>query len=343
MTKGGQYTGNVNSPFSGVALYGNNDKVSYTQYFANGTHDFTLRGCSNNDQMARVDLKIGGQTKGTFYYGGSYPAEYTIKNVSHGTGNQTIELVVTADNGQWDAYIDYLRIDGAGVGGNETGNTGNQGNQGGNNQGGNTANQKLIALTFDDGPSSTTSEVLDILEKYNVKATFFLIGQNVNSNTLSIMQRQVRNGHELASHSYTHQDMTNMSAQSIRNEMEWTSSAIKNSVGATVKFFRPPYISVNNTMYQNIDYPFIQGTLINDWENSTSVQQRVNNALGAAKDGQIILLHDFQGNSQTVQALPQIIEGLQRQGYTFVTVSELFEKKGVNPNVEYKIWSNVNN
>nr|7AX7_A Chain A, Endo-1,4-beta-xylanase [uncultured bacterium] len=203
-------------------------------------------------------------------------------------------------------------------------------------------NEKLIALTFDDGPSSTTSDVLDILERYGVKATFFLIGQNVNSNTLSIMQRQVRMGCELASHSYTHQDMTNMSAQNIRNEMEWTSSAIKNSVGVDVKFFRPPYIAVNNTMYQNIDYPFIQGTLINDSENSTSVQQRVNNALGAAKDGQIILLHDFQGNSQTVQALPQIIEGLKNQGYTFVTVSELFEKKGVNPNVEYKIWSNAN-
>ncbi|MDC7294766.1 polysaccharide deacetylase family protein [Butyrivibrio sp. DSM 10294] len=343
MTKAGQYTGNVNSPFGGVALYANNDRVSYTQYFAGGTHDFTLRGCSNNSNMARVDLKIGGQTKGTFYYGGSYPAEYTIKNVSHGTGNQTIELVVTADDGQWDAYIDYLKITGAGVGDN-TGNTGNNGgNNGGNNQGGNSANQKLIALTFDDGPSSTTSDVLDVLEKYNVKATFFLIGQNVNNNTLSIMQRQVRNGHELASHSYTHQDMTRMSAQQIRNEMEWTSSAIKNAVGAEVKFFRPPYISVNNTMYQNIDYPFIQGLLINDWENSTSVQQRVNNALGGAKDGQIILLHDFQGNSQTVQALPQIIEGLQNQGYTFVTVSELFRLKGVNANVEYKIWSNVNN
>ena len=109
MTKGGQYTGNISSPFSGVALYANNDKVSFDQYFAYGTHDFTLRGCSNNDKMARVDLYIGGQYKGTFYYGGSYPAEYTIKNVSHGTGNQTIELRCTADDGTWDAYIDYLR------------------------------------------------------------------------------------------------------------------------------------------------------------------------------------------------------------------------------------------
>ena len=79
----------------------------------------------------------------------------------------------------------------------------------------------------------------------------------------------------------------------------------------------------------------------NDWESSTSASQRVNSVLSSAKDGDIILLHDFQGNSQTVDALPQIIEGLKNQGYTFVTVSELFEKKGVNPNVEYKIWSNV--
>jgi hypothetical protein len=109
MTKSGQYTGNISNPFNGVALYANNDKVSFNQYFAYGTHDFTLRGCSNNDKMARVDLYIGGQYKGTFYYGGSYPAEYTIKNVSHGTGNQTIELRCTADDGTWDAYIDYLR------------------------------------------------------------------------------------------------------------------------------------------------------------------------------------------------------------------------------------------
>lgn len=110
MTKGGKYTGNIGSPFSGVALYANNDSVKYTQYFESGTNSFSLRGCSNNSNMARVDLKIGGQYKGTFYYGGSYPAVYTINNVSHGTGNQTVELIVTADDGNWDAFLDYLQI-----------------------------------------------------------------------------------------------------------------------------------------------------------------------------------------------------------------------------------------
>lgn len=110
MTKGGQYTGTISSPFNGVVLYANNDMVKYTQYFASGTHNFSLRGASSNSNMARVDLKIGGQTKGTFYFGGSSPAVYTLNNISHGTGNQEIQLVVTADDGTWDVYLDYLEI-----------------------------------------------------------------------------------------------------------------------------------------------------------------------------------------------------------------------------------------
>lgn len=110
MTKSGTYASNISSPFSGVALYANGDSVKFTQYFGLGTHNFSLRGASNNANMARVDLRIGGQLKGTFYFGGSSPAVYTLNNVSHGTGNQEIELIVTADNGTWDAYLDYLEI-----------------------------------------------------------------------------------------------------------------------------------------------------------------------------------------------------------------------------------------
>ncbi|QJC52081.1 1,4-beta-xylanase [Paenibacillus albicereus] len=110
MTKGGSYTSNISSPFTGVALYGNNDLVKFTQNFTTGTHSFSLRGASSNSTMARVDLKIGGVTKGTFYFGDSYPAVYTISNVSHGTGNQEIQLVCTSDNGTWDVFLDYLEI-----------------------------------------------------------------------------------------------------------------------------------------------------------------------------------------------------------------------------------------
>lgn len=337
MTKSGQYASNISSPFNGVGLYANNDSVSYNQYFASDTHDFTLRACSNNDNMAKVDLKIDGETKGTFYYGGSYPAEYTIKNVKHKTGNQKVELVVTADDGNWDAYLDYLKIGGIAAAGSASSSNNSYSNNNNNNN-----NSKLIALTFDDGPTSTTGQVLDVLEKYNVKATFFLIGQQVNSNTMATMQRQVNMGCELASHSYTHEDMSKMSAQQVRDQEEWTASAIKNTVGVDVKFFRPPYISVSNTMYENIDVPFIQGTMHNDWVDGTTSQQVASSVINGAQDGQIVLLHDFQGNTRTVNALPQIIENLKNQGYTFVTVSELFSQKGVNPNQEYKIWSSVN-
>ena len=119
-------------------------------------------------------------------------------------------------------------------------------------------------------------------------------------------------------------------------------SAIKNSVGYDVKYFRAPYLSISNIMHQNINATFIAGSTHGDWENYSTTQSIVNSVLNSAKDGLIILLHDFQGNNKTVQALPQIIESLKRQGYTFVTVSELFQKKGVNPNQRYKVWSNVN-
>lgn len=110
MQLGGQYVGKINNPFSGVALYANNDSCKFTQYFSQGNHNFTLRGCSNNSKMAKVDLKIDGQYRGTFYYGGSYPTEYTIQNGTWlSAGNHQVELVVTSDDGQWDAYVDYLK------------------------------------------------------------------------------------------------------------------------------------------------------------------------------------------------------------------------------------------
>ena len=112
MTLSGRYAGKIDSPFNGVALYANNDSVSFIQDFSEGTHDFTLKGCSNNSNMAKVDLVIGGENKGTFYYGDGYPAEYTIENVNHKTGKQKVELIVNADDGNWDAFLDCLLISG---------------------------------------------------------------------------------------------------------------------------------------------------------------------------------------------------------------------------------------
>ncbi|MDE6363355.1 MAG: glycoside hydrolase family 11 protein [Lachnospiraceae bacterium] len=110
MLLSGNYAGKIETPFDGAGLYANGDSCRYTRYFTDNRHCFTLRGCSNNANMAEVDLLIGGEYKGTFYFGDAYPAEYTISDVYHGTGSQIIELKVTSDNGLWDAYVDYLRI-----------------------------------------------------------------------------------------------------------------------------------------------------------------------------------------------------------------------------------------
>lgn len=201
--------------------------------------------------------------------------------------------------------------------------------------------QKLIALTFDDGPSSTTQLILDVLEHYNIVATFFLVGQFVTQDTKPIMERQLRMGCELANHSFTHSAMNVMSVEEIQEEITKTTKVIKEQVGYDVKFFRPPYIALSDTMYESIDMPFIQGVGCTDWEDSVTPAERTETILKEAKDGMIILVHDFEGNDKTVQALPSMIEGLKEQEYTFVTVSDLFKLNGVNPNIKHKIWSNV--
>lgn len=108
MTISGPYAGTISSPFNGVALYANQDAVAYNQYFGNPTHQFSVRGASNNSSTARVDLVIGGVTHGSFYFTGTAPTVQTLSNITHATGNQEVKLIVTTDNGTWDAYVDYI-------------------------------------------------------------------------------------------------------------------------------------------------------------------------------------------------------------------------------------------
>ena len=110
MTKSGRYTGNISSPFNGVALYANDDLVSETINFTADTNDFTLRGASNGNIKAEVDLVIGTRTVGTFSFENSEISESTVKNVSTGTGDQKVSLVLSADDGTWDVFLDSLSI-----------------------------------------------------------------------------------------------------------------------------------------------------------------------------------------------------------------------------------------
>lgn len=200
---------------------------------------------------------------------------------------------------------------------------------------------KVIAITFDDGPNtSTTMQVLDLLEEYNARASFFLVGNNITEPTHEVMRRMVTLGCEINSHSLTHSYMNVMSAEEITAEMDATAKLIKDVIGIEPKFFRPPYIAVNPKMYETIDIPFINGYGCNDWDSKITTEERVEKVLSQAKDGAIILLHDSQGNTQTVEALKEIIPALQADGYELVTLTELFHAKGVDPSLaEYTIFS----
>ncbi len=191
---------------------------------------------------------------------------------------------------------------------------------------------KLIALTFDDGPNTTTTnDVLDILEKYNAVASFFLIGDNINEKSAVTVKRAYDMGCEIDNHSKTHSNMPELTAEQIVSEIEYVDNYVYEITGEYPKFFRPPYIDTNQTMYDVIDKPFICGIGCSDYLASVTTKERADSVISSAKDGLIVLLHDFQGNYQTVEALETIIPTLQEEGYEFVTLTELFERQGENP------------
>ncbi len=192
------------------------------------------------------------------------------------------------------------------------------------------SSKPMIALTFDDGPNTTTTvQVLNLLEKYGVTASFFLIGNNINDNTDDVVLRAYQMGCEINNHSMSHGYMNRMESAEIIEEVQTVSDKVEGITGEPTRFFRPPYIATSESMYTNIDMPFICGIGCNDWDNNVSVQERIDIITSQVQDGTIILLHDGDGNLKTVTALHTIIPTLLDEGYQFVTVSELFEAKGV--------------
>ena len=200
---------------------------------------------------------------------------------------------------------------------------------------------KTIALTFDDGPNTvTTPLVLEKLEKYRITASFFLVGNNINAESSKVSERAHKMGCELNNHSLTHSVMPELTAEEICREIELTNEKIRSVTGNDPRFFRPPYIAVNEIMHENIDMTFIAGIGAEDWLEKITAEMRADRILSQAKDGDIILLHDSEGNTQTVAALDIIIPELLRQGYRFLTVSELFDENGVTPR-RGTVYSNI--
>lgn len=204
-----------------------------------------------------------------------------------------------------------------------------------------TEESKLIALTFDDGPNTTTTnEVLDILEEYDALASFFLIGNNINEESAVTVKRAYDMGCEIDNHSKTHSNMSGMTAEAMQAEIQYVDDYVYEITGEYTKFFRPPFIDVNQAMYDAIDKPFICGVGCNDFMENVTAQERADTVISSAKDGAIFLLHDANGNTQTVEALKTIIPTLQAEGYEFVTLTELFERQGESPN-DTQLYSQV--
>ncbi|MBP3679235.1 MAG: polysaccharide deacetylase family protein [Bacteroidaceae bacterium] len=200
---------------------------------------------------------------------------------------------------------------------------------------------KHIALTFDDGPNTTTTmKMLDVMEKHGAVGSFFVIGDNINEESTKTMKRAIRMGCDIQNHSRTHPYMSKLTPEQIIEEVNVTQDRIEEHTGTRPTYFRAPYIDVNDTMYQLIDMIFICGEGCDDWDAKVSLEERIERTIRQAEDGQIVLLHDFHGNDATAQALEVIIPTLKEQGYEFVTVGELFRKKGITPE-KGKLYSNV--
>ena len=201
---------------------------------------------------------------------------------------------------------------------------------------------KLIALTFDDGPSDTTTDqVLDVLSRHGIVGTFFLIGDNITDERLPIIRRTLSLGCEIENHSKTHSDMTKLTREQIISEISFTTDRITEVTGRAPEFFRPPYILYNDTMFDAIDLTVISGYGCEDWEADTTVSHRAEKTLAQVEDGAVVLLHDFEGNGKTAEALETIIPALKKDGYEFVTVSEMFRRKGVDLAKQRGILFNV--
>lgn len=200
---------------------------------------------------------------------------------------------------------------------------------------------KLVCLSFDDGPNTTTTPLmLETLKKHDVVASFFVIGQHINEESAKVMKQTYEMGCDIQNHSWTHSAMPSLSAEAIAKEIKDTSDKIEDIIGVRPTFFRPPYIAVNETMHQVIDLPFICGVGCEDWLPEVTAAMRAERIIKGVSDGSIILLHDFEGNEASAEALNTIIPELKRQGYTFVTITELFKRKGITPRKNV-IYSNV--
>jgi peptidoglycan/xylan/chitin deacetylase (PgdA/CDA1 family) len=182
-----------------------------------------------------------------------------------------------------------------------------------------------IAMTFDDGPSATlTPKLLDILAAHHIKATFFVLGEMVAQHP-EILARAAQEGHEIASHSWSHPNLAKMSQEGVRSQLQRTDDAIKNATSQRPTLMRPPYGSITahekRWIHDEFGYRIILWDVDPlDWKRPgpAVVRSRI---LKETQPGSIVLSHDIHPG--TIEAMPSTFDALEAKGFKFVTVSEL--------------------
>ncbi|MCY9783866.1 polysaccharide deacetylase family protein [Nocardiopsis sp. EMB25] len=190
---------------------------------------------------------------------------------------------------------------------------------------------KCVALTFDDGPGEHTDALMDTLAEYDAQATFYVLGSLVEEFP-EALERMAAEGHELGNHTWEHDDLSGMSAKDIEADMARTNAAVRDVIGVDPPSMRPPYGALNGTVRETVGLPIILWDVDTlDWR-SRNTDEVAEHAISHSTSGSVVLFHDIHESS--VRAIPDVLDELHRQGFHFVTVTELFEA-GLEPGDVY--------
>lgn len=189
--------------------------------------------------------------------------------------------------------------------------------------------EKVVALTFDDGPDPAyTPRILAILKKSGVRATFFVVGENVDRYP-DLARRELAEGHMLGNHTFSHPNLTQVPIDQARSEISNCEFAIRRNTGNAPKLFRPPkgFLSVKTIqLISQMNYQPVIWSLAVEHSDAPTPAAMASRVFAKIQPGMIILAHDGRLNREnTVRALPYIISGLKARGYRFITVDEMIE------------------
>lgn len=185
---------------------------------------------------------------------------------------------------------------------------------------------KAVALTFDDGPSTTnTPKVLELLKKYNAHATFFVLGTRVSAGA-EVLKQEVAQGCEIGNHSWNHTNLAGLSMKKVNKQYNKTANLVKKLIGYDITILRPPYGAISQKMRNKLKHPMILWNIDTlDWKykNTKKILKQIKKNV---KDGDIILMHDI--HPTTAEALKKVLPWLVKNDYDILTVSELAARNG---------------